>query len=156
MLTEQAQRALVLLTRRADKTGDHFVLDRLDRAKDEIIRLNSDSPAPYQVRSALAHAGQVLRQRRTLLPSIRLSDVEPHDEPGAEDPTFTTTDIYEWLRTTASLNEPQRTLLLDLAVGFEVEALAAQRQIPLRRMREQVSRARKHARAAYAIEVATA
>ncbi|WP_269857984.1 hypothetical protein [Streptomyces sp. RPT161] len=152
MLTEQAQRALVLLTRHADKTGDQFVLDRVDRAKDEIIRLNSSSPAPFQVRSALAHAGAVLRQRRALVPSVQLSEVQPQDEPGKDDLSFAAIEIYEWLRTTPSLSTPQRHLLQELASGYQIEALASRRDVPLQRMRESISRVRKRARNAYAVE----
>ncbi|MFJ2805390.1 hypothetical protein [Kitasatospora sp. NPDC087271] len=155
-LTEQAQRALVLLTRRADNTGDLFTLDRVDRAKDEIIRLNSSSPAPFQLRSAMAHASAVLHERRKLVPSMRLSEVEPQDEPETEEMAFAAVDTYHWLQTTPSLAEPQRALLQNLAAGLEPDALASRRGIPLPRMREQISRARKLARTAYASEVVAA
>lgn len=156
MLSEQAQRALILLDCRARNTGDLFVLDRVDRAKDEIIRLNSMAPVAFQVRSAWAHAGAVLRERQKLIPAMRLSDVASQDEPGAEDLSFAAVELREWLRTTPSLAEMQRQLLQNLATGMESHALATQLGIPLPRMREQISRARKLARSAYATEVAPA
>ncbi|MFD4907529.1 hypothetical protein [Kitasatospora purpeofusca] len=152
-LTEQAQRALVLLTHRADNTGDLFTLDRVDRAKDEIIRLNSSSPAPFQLRSAMAHAVAVLQERRKLVPSMWLSELESQDEPGTEELTFAAVDTYHWLQTTRALTEPQRAVLQDLAAGLESDTLASRRRIALPRMREQISRARKLARTAYASEV---
>ncbi|MFC8716144.1 hypothetical protein [Kitasatospora sp. NPDC057198] len=155
-LTEQAQHALMLLTRRADNTCDLFILDRVDRAKDEIIRLNSSSLAPFQVRSAMAHAGAVLQERRKLVPSMRLSELEPQEEPGVEEMSFATVDTCYWLQTTPSLTESQRALLLEMAAGLEPDALAARRGISLPRVREQISRARKLARTAYASEVAAA
>ncbi|WP_411076943.1 hypothetical protein [Streptomyces sp. cmx-10-25] len=154
MLSEQAQRALILLDRRARTTGDLFVLDRVDRAKDEIIRLNSSAPVAFQVRSAWAHAGAVLRERQKLVPAMRLSDIAPQDEPGKDEVSFATVELREWLRTTPSLAKKQRQLLQDLATGREGDALATQLGIPLPRMREQISRARKRARSAYVIEVA--
>ncbi|MER6279768.1 hypothetical protein ABT202_26345 [Streptomyces sp900105245] len=156
MLTEQAQRALILLDHRARKTGDLFALDRVDRAKDEIIRLNASAPAAFQVRSAWAHAGAVLRERKTLVPAVRLSDVAPQDEPGGEDVSFAAVELREWLRTTPSLAELQRQLLQNLATGMESDTLAPRLGVPLPRMRQQISRARKIARSAYAVEVATA
>jgi hypothetical protein len=155
LLTEQAQRALLMLTRRADKASDLFTLNRVDRAKDEIVRLNSSSPAPFQVRSAWAHAGAVLRERRALVPSVQLGEVKPQDEPGSEEMAFTAVETRQWLDTTPSLSKPQRDLLQNLALGIEAEALAFQRGISLPRMREQISRTRQRARTAYKVEVAT-
>ncbi|MFD5756178.1 hypothetical protein [Streptomyces mirabilis] len=156
MLTEQAQHALKLLYRRADKTGDAFELERIDRALDEVIRLNSNAPAAFQIRSALAHAGAVLRERRVLAPAIPLSATDSYREPGALDEQFAVADIRVWLDTTNALAASQRTLLQQLSVEQDPADLAVERGLSVARMREQVSRARRRARIAYAAEVVPA
>lgn len=156
MLTEQAQRALNLLYRRANRTHDAFTLERIDRALDEIVRLNSTAPAAFQVRSALAHAGAVLRERRVLAPAISLSATDSYGEPAALDDQFAVTDIRVWLQTTNALTASQRTLLHQLSVEPDPAELAAERDLTLPRMREQVSRARRRARTAYAAEAVAA
>ncbi|MFD6295660.1 hypothetical protein ACFWFU_12705 [Streptomyces sp. NPDC060235] len=156
MLTEQAQHALKLLYRRADKTGDAFDLERIDRALDEIIRLNANAPAAFQIRSALAHAGTVLRERRALAPAIPLDETDSYREPGALDEHFGVTDIRAWLDTTEALTASQRSLLQQLSADRDPSDLAVERGLSIARMREQVSRARRRARIAYAAEVVPA
>ncbi|MGW2933543.1 hypothetical protein ACWDA7_17135 [Streptomyces sp. NPDC001156] len=156
MLTEQAQHALKLLYRRAKNTGDAFNLERIDRALDEVIRLNSDAPAAHQVRSAWAHAGTVLRERRALAPVTPISETDSYREPGALDEEFAATDLRAWLQTTNALTASQRTVLRQLSADQDPSDLAAERGLSLPRMREQISRARRHARSAYAAEVVAA
>ncbi|QKW32550.1 hypothetical protein HUT17_05335 (plasmid) [Nocardiopsis flavescens] len=156
MLTQQAQRALESLYLRAGKAGDSFELERIDRALDEVIRLNSSDPAPFQVRSAYAHAGTRMRHRRDLAPTVSHEELEPHREPGNPDHRFPIVDILQWVKTTPSLTAAQRTLLQDLGNGYEATDLAAAHGIPTKRMSERICRLRKHARAAYHAEVRTA
>lgn len=153
MLTEQAQHALKTLYMRARKTSDNYELERIDRALDEIIRLNETSPVAFQIRSALAHAGQVLRERRALAPSDPLGDMEPHREPGEDDGRFAVVDITVWWQTTSSLAEGQRDLLSQLVAEEDTEVLAAAHGLVPARMRERISRVRRTARTAYALEV---
>lgn len=153
MLTEQAQHALKLLYRRADKAGDAF---DLERALDEVIRLNSSAPAAFQIRSALAHAGTVLRERRVLAPAIPLDETDSYREPGAPDDYFAVTDIRAWLDTTEALTASQRTLLQQLSADQDPSDLAAERRLSVAQMREQISRTRRRARIAYAAEVVPA
>ncbi|MEU5858958.1 hypothetical protein [Nocardiopsis dassonvillei] len=156
MLTKQAQRALELLYRRANKTTDAFELERIDRALDEVIRLNAQDPAPFQVRSAYAHAGALMRNRRDLAPTVSHEELAPHREPGTPDCRFPIVDILQWVRSTPSLTTDQRTLLQDLSNGYEVSDLAAAQGIPTKRMSERVCRLRKHARTAYHAQVRAA
>ncbi|CAL9421080.1 hypothetical protein [Nocardiopsis dassonvillei] len=153
MLTEQAQRALELLYLRAGETSNAFGLERLDRALDEVVRLNSDDPAPFQVRSAYAHAGALMRSRRDLAPTVSHAESGYHHEPGVPEHRFTIVDILQWVRTTPSLTTSQRNLLQDLAAGHEAADLATKHGIPTKRMSERVCRLRKHARTAYRAEV---
>jgi len=156
MLTEQAHDALSALYARASKTNDNYELWRIERALDEVIRLNSADPVPFQMRSALAHAGQVLRGRRSLASVIPLDDIEPHREPGGCDVQFAVVDISVWLETTAALTKTQRHLMSQLISEEDVIVLAAAHGLVPARMRERISRLRRIARSAYAAEATAA
>ncbi|MFF9429395.1 hypothetical protein [Streptomyces sp. NPDC014746] len=155
MLTEQAHSALLLLHRRASKSCDTFELERIDRALDEIVRLNSLDPAPFQIRSAMAHAGAVMCRRHELAPATALENLKPHQEPGYEDTGCKAVDLLAWLQTTPALSAKQRWLLQRLIEDEDPADLAATLSIPLFRMRERISRLRKRARTAYTQAVAT-
>lgn len=152
MLTEQAQCALLLLHRRANKCHDTFELERFDRALDEIVRLNSEEPAPFQTRSALAHASAVMCRRRELAPCTALEKLQPHQQPGKRDMRYAMVEVLDWLRKTPELTAEQRSLLLQVIEEDDLARLATCKGIPLPRVRERVSRARKQARTAYARE----
>jgi hypothetical protein len=156
MLTEQAQHALNLLYRRANKARDSFDLERIDRALDEVIRLNSDAPAAFQIRSAMAHAGDLLRQRRVIAPTTSLSATNSYCEPGAVDGQFAAADLMVWLQTTKALTSSQRSLLQQLSAEQDLAEMATERGVAMPRMREQISRARRRARTAYTAEVMAA
>ncbi|MFF3620347.1 hypothetical protein [Streptomyces sp. NPDC002467] len=149
MLTKQARHALELLHGRAVKTADAFDLERIDRALDEVLRLNSNAPAAFQVRSALAHASTVLRERRALAPAVPLDETDSYREPGTLDEHFAVADIRAWLDTTETLTASQRTLLQQLSADPDPSDLAAERGLSVPRMREQISRTRRRARIAY-------
>ncbi|GIH28487.1 hypothetical protein Aph01nite_67970 [Acrocarpospora phusangensis] len=156
MLTEQAHDALSALYARARKTSDNYELERIERALDEIIRLNDAAPAAFQIRSALAHAGQVLRERRGLASFAPLDDIEPHQEPGRCDVRFAVVDLTVWLQTTPALTEGQRHLMNQLLAEEDGTVLAATHGLVPARLRERISRIRRIARTAYASEVAAA
>lgn len=150
LMTEQAKVSLLRLYEQAKHTSDNFALERIDRALDEIVRLNNSDPAAWQVRSAMANASKVIRGRRRAvspdsLEALRVDVAVPSD----------TEDIVElrvWLHGTSGVNEGQRRLLSLLAVGKDAADLAAMHRVPLPRMREQISRARRAARSAYQAE----
>ncbi|MEU7990099.1 hypothetical protein AB0B56_35070 [Streptosporangium canum] len=156
MLTEQAHDALLALYTRASKTSDNYELERIERALDEIIRLNSTDPVPFQMRSALAHAGQLLRERRGLALFAPLDDIEPHREPGRCEVRFAVVDISMWLQMTSALTENQRQLMSRLISEEDVTVIAEDHGLVPARMRERVSRLRRIARTAYAAEVTAA
>lgn len=151
-LSAQAQAALARLYTKAGNTSDNFDLERIDRALDEIVRLNSTDVPSHQVRSALANASKVILDRRKIAPVVSLEAV-PVDvaSPDGEEAVV---DLRAWLHDTRRITEQQRRMLTRLADGDSTDALAGADRVPLPRMRERVSRARKAARAAYAQEVA--
>ncbi len=68
MLSSEAEFALIILQRRSAQARDIFEIERMDRALDEIVRNpGNTSPAPFQVRSALANASKVLKERRAIV-----------------------------------------------------------------------------------------
>ncbi|MFE3455965.1 hypothetical protein ACFXKD_00355 [Nocardiopsis aegyptia] len=154
MLTEQAQSAMNVLYGRISRASESFELERLERALDEIIRLNANRPAPFQIRSAYAHAGELMRHRRDLAPTVSHSEV--HHEPGTPDHGFALIDMQLWLDKTPSLTCSQRTLLQGLGAGQDASELAPVHGLNVKRMREHISRVRRCARGAYVSEVRAA
>lgn len=153
-LTVEAQSALIVLQVRARFTRDAFQLDQIDRAADEIIRLNGVQPAPFQIRSAMANASKALRRRQGIAKFASL-DVIGVDAVAPNSP-IEVIDIKSWLATTHGLTEGNRRLLMAIAEHDDVDALTAEYGVSAARMRERVSRARRAARAAYAREVTAA
>jgi hypothetical protein len=153
VLTEQAQTALLSLHGNATRMAGNFELERIDRALDEIVRLNSSDSHGRQVRSAMANALKVITGRRKTVSrfSLETRDIDPA---AAGDPTQLI-DLRLWLRGTRRITEQQRRLLMLLADGYDADALAAMDQVPLPRMREQIARARKAARAAHALDTSS-
>jgi hypothetical protein len=156
MLTKRAQAAIGLLHDRARKTSDSFELERIDRALNEIIRLNGDGPPAFQVRSAMSHAGRVLKDRAELAESSSLDYLDPDQEPGAADPQFAVVDLAVWLQTTPALGSAQRRLLFQLAAEEEIDQIAAKFGVTCKSMRERISRTRRTARLSYETEVTAA
>jgi DNA-directed RNA polymerase specialized sigma24 family protein len=154
-LTGQAQAALIALETRACHTTSTFRLEQIDRALDEVLRLNGTQPTAFQVRSATANAAKVLRDRRRIAPVISLDDPQL-GEPGAQDSQIPVIDLRSWLRTTRGLTEGQRRLLTLMAEYDDADTVAAEYGAPSARIRERVSRARRAARTAYAREVTAA
>ena len=157
MSLTEAQRAIAHLQGLALRASDGYTIDVLDRALDEIVR-NPDNPSPYlwQVRSARANAAKVVQARREVV----TLDTSGEDEPSVVEDAATTdtgygvVEIREWLRTSSRLTEPDRTLLTAVADGQDSEHLAEVLELPVQRVRERLSRARKRAGIAYSTEVA--
>jgi hypothetical protein len=150
-LSAQAQAALARLYTKAANTPDNFDLERIDRALDEILRLNSTDVPSRQVRSALANASKVILDRRKIVPLVSLDAVSV--DVASPDGEEAVVDLRAWLHGTRRITEQQRRLLMRLADGDSTDVLAGAHRVPLLRMRERVSRARQAARAAYAQEV---
>ena len=149
-LTGQAQAALIRLYDQAKRTTDSFTLERIDRALDEIVRLNSTDPPAWQVRSAMANASKVITARRQI--------VSPWPPDGSEtsnaraDGQEDAIELRSWLDRTSRITERQRRLLVLLAEGHDAVDVAALYYIPVLRAREQISRTRRAARAAYTLD----
>jgi hypothetical protein len=145
-MTGQAQAALTRLYNQAHRSADNFELERIDRALDEIVRLNSSQPPDHQVRSAMANASKVILGRRKIAPSVSLESLSERTAGGSQEPVI---DLSLWLRDTKRITEQQRRLLALIAGTDDAATIAASYSIPATRMREQISRARRAARAAY-------
>jgi len=154
-LTGQAQAALLALYEKASRTTDTFQLDQIDRALDEIIRLNSTQPPPFQVRAALAHGSAVLRNRARIAQVVSLDSPRCPD-PGAQDTDIEAIHLREWLRNSRGISEAERQLLTRLAEQDDSQAIAAEYGVAPARIQERISRARRPARTAYATDMAAA
>jgi DNA-binding CsgD family transcriptional regulator len=156
MITEQTQAALLRLYALAGRAADVFELDRVDRALDEVLRLNSDQPAAFQVRSALANASKVLRHRRSLAVTTPLGEILPQYEPRACDDEVAQIDVLLWLQRSSALTNAQREVLQLLCSEQDSAGIAQIWGAAPGRVREHVSRARRAARSAYEHEVLAA
>jgi hypothetical protein len=145
MITPSVERAVFALQKRALAARDTYELDRIDRALDELLRNPTDTTASakHRVRSAMGHAYEALERRKAIAPSAPL-DAEQSDY-GTRDGNYLVIEIREWLRTEPGLGEGERTVLNALANGGDAETLAALNRIPMTRMRERISRARRSA-----------
>ncbi|MBB4140416.1 hypothetical protein [Microbacterium invictum] len=156
----------MILQQSADATSarDVFELDRIDRALDQLVAHPSNTKLPeWQLRDARANASKVLKKRRAR-EVYRLDDEDLHETHRAEveyaqqrltgdTDTVESFGILWWLRTTTSLTEDERSILVLLARGEDAMSLASLTGIPVKRMREQISRARRVGRLAYGAEV---
>ncbi|MEV7482703.1 hypothetical protein ACIQGA_09635 [[Kitasatospora] papulosa] len=146
MISHPVEGAIVALQQSAHATFDTYQLDRIDRALDELLRNPSDesTPAEYRVRSAMGHAYEVLERRKIIAPLISL-DAE-HTEQGGKDRDYLLVEINEWLRSEPGITHDQRALLQALARGEDAASLAHCEGLPVARVRERISRARRAAR----------
>jgi len=159
MLSTQVQSAIQALQAQALATGDSYRLDVTDRALDELLRNpTSRLPSAYQVRSSRANAAKVVRSRRQRYDEGILRNREPR--PGvhrqdrlAQQPDGIAIDTLDWLARTAGLTEGQRRILYDLADGQDARTLSTRDLVPLERVQERISRARRAGRQAYQHEV---
>lgn len=146
------------LQRRAVQAHDIFELERIDRALDEIVRNRAkSSPPPFQVRSALANAGKVLKERRATaaIYSLEQDVAAGQDYSGCADPGYLDVEYADWIDR-APLPVADQALLRRLVAGDEADALATDYGISEQRMRERISRVRRKARSFLPVLQATA
>ncbi|MDW4909424.1 hypothetical protein RB628_29805 [Streptomyces sp. ADMS] len=146
MISTPVKEAVCTLQKRALACHDNYELDRIERALDELLRNpgGESTPAKYRMRSAMGHAYEALERRKAILPSTSLSN--EGTQPGTPDRGYPVVEILEWLRTEERLVPQERAMLQSLAHGEDAESLARRHGLPVRRMRERVSRARRTAR----------
>lgn len=146
MISDVVVTAVATLQKRAMGTSDLYKLDRIERALDELLRNPGSSrvPATYRIRSAMGHAYETLERRKTIVPQAELT--QEFHEPSYIESAFFKVEILAWICVEPEFREPDRELLMDLALGHEAEALAEQHGVSLPRMRERISRCRRRAR----------
>ncbi|WP_019635059.1 hypothetical protein [Actinomadura atramentaria] len=146
MISYSVARAVTALQRQALASRDTYELDRIDRALDELLRNPTDAstPAQHRIRSAMGHAYEALQRRRAIAPLVALNP-ERADH-GRIDTCYLTVEILVWLHAEPGLASAERALLNDLARGHDATSIAHHLGVPLPRMRERISRARRHAR----------
>lgn len=155
MISHPVAGAVQTLQKQALTSRDNYELDRIERALDELLRnpTDTDTPAQHRVRSARGHAYEVLERRRGLAPCVPL-DQESADR-GHPDSSYLIVDILVWLRGEPGLATGERHLLNDLARGHDAAAIAERDNVPLPRVRERISRARRRAKVLWqAVEAA--
>lgn len=141
MFSSEAQSAYIALQSRILETQDNYTVERAERALDEIIRNpENTTPANHQVRSAWANAGKVLQNRREVAPQVHLDT--PGLRLGVTDGDYDAVEVLDWLDH-AAVSAPARLLLHSLAVGADAQMLAEAQGIPVQRVRERISRARR-------------
>ncbi|WP_055699752.1 hypothetical protein [Streptomyces silaceus] len=146
MISHPVAGAVSALQKQALASSDTYELDRIDRALDELLRNPTDAstPAPYRARSAMGHAYEALKRRRAIAQLVPL-DPDRVDY-GGTDSRLLVAEIIAWLSTEPNLADGERLLLNDLARGHDAASMADRHAVPLLRMRERISRTRRHAR----------
>ncbi|WP_251146531.1 hypothetical protein [Streptomyces sp. CBG30] len=87
----------------------------------------------------------MLERRRAIVQFIPL---EPnYVNSGQPDHSLLAAELLAWVNTEPNLTQAERVLLNELAGGHDAVSLADRQAVPLQRMRERVSRARRRARA---------
>ncbi|MEU1906601.1 hypothetical protein [Streptomyces hygroscopicus] len=148
MFSDVIKAAVSTLQRSAMYTQDSYDLERQERALDELLRdhENTSGSARRRIRSAKGHAYAVLERRKAIAPCDTAHAVT--HEPGYNEPGFYQVEWLDWIRTEPTFNLIDRTILRALAAGEDAETLAARHNLPLPRMRQRISRARRVARQA--------
>ncbi|MCD5341429.1 hypothetical protein LR392_04195 [Arthrobacter sp. AK04] len=161
MISPEVQAAVATLQQQADvarKSRDSFELDRVERALDELVRNHTKTGKPSRmIRSARANAYKVLKDRASFN-AFSLDAPELHTEARSKAEAsaydaYAEFELLDWLAHTSTLNTEQRVLLTAVAHGHDVTSLALVTGVPLQRMRERLSRARRAAFNGYALEV---
>lgn len=161
MMSLDSQAAVSSLQQRTDVTKasfDSFELDRTERALDELVRNHTKTGAPKRlVRSARANGLKVVQSRAEHSEFSLDADLHADKRARAEravayDP-MAEFEVLDWLDSTPSVTAPQRMLLKALAAGYDAECIALMMGLPVKRVRERISRARKAAYSGYVTEV---
>lgn len=146
MISQSVQAAVVALQQRALASRDLYELDRIERALDELLRNPGEravTTSASRARSALGHAYEAIERRRKIAPATVLDD---QTDPGFEDQNYRVAEIHLWLKSEPALSASDRTMLQDLAKGEDAASLAHRQGSSVARIRERISRARRHAR----------
>ncbi|MGW0713049.1 hypothetical protein ACWD4G_45225 [Streptomyces sp. NPDC002643] len=148
MFSDVIKAAVTTLQQRAMDTWDTYDLERQERALDELLRNHESTSGSvrHRIRSATGHAYEVLERRKVIAPSDPVS--AGLREPSYSEHGFYQVEWLDWIRTEPTFNLVDRTILRSLAVGEDAETLAARHNLPLPRMRQRISRARRAARQA--------
>jgi hypothetical protein len=146
MISHPVAGAVTALQQQALASRDTFELDRIDRALDELLRNPTDTSTPVQhrIRSAMGHAYEALERRRAIAPLVPLN--HERSDHGHTDARYLVVEILTWLQSEPELASAERVLLDDLARGHDATSIAHHRGVSLLRMRERISRARRHAK----------
>src|SRR5262245_9084587 len=121
MFSSEAESAILDLQRRASKSSDNYTLECIERALDEIVRNpHKTDPDQHQVRSAMANAAKVIKNRRLLAPTTSVDD--PSIGPGYLEPGYAAVEMASWLDS-APLSTSDRATLSRLADGAEADTL---------------------------------
>lgn len=161
-MTVEAEKAVCTLQNRVSKTADLKAQERDERAIDEIIRHPENTlPESFQRKNAVRHAQWDMTRRAKKTSSTSLDDPGQFETAieriiAHEDAGFGLGEIMLWLATSSGLREADRAILMALADGYDAELLALMKGIPVKRMRERISRARSRGWAVYAAEVPAA
>lgn len=168
MLSQPVLAAVSDLQRRAIKAVDLFEIERIERALDEILRHpTSTKPASTQIYSSRGHASQSLTERRRILGGAIVALVVESDDKEEYDarvvravttiePGFAEVEFEQWLATTTSVTDRDRSFLRALAVGEDAASLAAVHGSPATIMSQRLSRVRRRGRTAYHAEMRSA
>ncbi|MFB4293448.1 hypothetical protein ACBI99_37825 [Nonomuraea sp. ATR24] len=162
MISQETQDAVCHVQRQVLSSVDFATQERGERALDELLRHPENTlPEHYQRRNAIRHArwGMMRQGKKSAFTSLddsgqfesTIEDIIAVDETG-----FGVVDVLHWLDTSTALRPADRALLGSLASGHDADTLAVLHGIPVRRMRERISRARSRAWAIYQAEVLAA
>lgn len=156
MISHPVAGAVIALQEQALASRGTYELDRLERALDELLRNPSDAVTPtrFRVRSAMGHAYEALERRRAIASPVPLDIDRAYC--GHVDGRYLVVELMAWLSNEPGLAKNERSLLVALARGGDAASLAARHGLPLPRMRERISRARRNARALWQNAEATA
>ncbi|MGW1124832.1 hypothetical protein [Streptomyces sp. NPDC002526] len=145
MMSDAVVTAVKILQERALRADDTYELDRIERALDELLRTpGNPAPAQHRVRSALGHAYEAIERRKAIAPQTEFTD--HGQEPGYVEFGFQEIEMLAWISGEPELKEPDRALLIDLALGQDAEMIAERDGLPVVRIRERISRCRRQAR----------
>ncbi|MFI9366630.1 hypothetical protein ACIG5E_37110 [Kitasatospora sp. NPDC053057] len=148
-ISDEVVAAIDALQTQAMRTSDVYQLDRIERAIDELLRNPGDdkTPARHRVRSALAHAYELLQRRKEIAPQGELCP--ERESVGYTEQGYHQVELLELIRVEPSFKHADRVILGYLVRGADAVTLAEKYSVPVPRMRERISRLRCNARKAW-------
>ncbi|MFF2142239.1 hypothetical protein [Kitasatospora sp. NPDC058190] len=148
-ISDEVVAAIDALQKQAMRTRDVYQLDRIERAIDELLRNPGDdkTPARHRVRSALAHAYELLERRKEIAPQGELCP--ERESVGYTEHGYHRIELLELIRVEPSFKDADRVILGYLVWGADAVTLAEKYSVAVPRMRERISRLRRDARKAW-------